>query len=131
MADMEKIKFENAKKGLCTICGENIEMSSVWICSQCLKHCDIDNSRILETTNDKMLIDAKSICCNADVRSTGRLTCSDTCHEKFVKQLETEFGEMKKVTDTTTGITYKVPTRDIIEKGITWQDLPKYPQLDE
>jgi len=72
-----------------------------------------------------MLIDIKSECCKADVQPIGRLTCSDNCHESFAKQLERKFGKVKKVIDDTTGVAYKVPTRDIIENGLTWQDLPK------
>lgn len=128
---MENIQFENAKKGQCVICGERIDMPAVWMCRQCLKQCDVDDSRIIEKTKDKMLIDIKSKCCSADVQSVGRLTCSEKCHEYFVKKLEKEFGESKIVIDETTGIAYKIPTRDVIEKGLTWKDLSKYPQWNE
>jgi len=125
------IEFENVKKGLCVMCRENIETPAVWICKQCLQQCEVDSSRIIEETKDKMLIDVKSKCCGADVQPTGRLTCSAECHEKFVKELEEEFGDVKKVIDQTTGIAYRVPTRDVIERGLTWQDLPKYPQWND
>jgi hypothetical protein len=73
----------------------------------------------------------KGICviCNMHILTRGRMTCSENCHEKFVKICEEEFGIAKKVIDDTTGIMYKVPTRDIIEKGITWRDLTKYPTI--
>jgi len=124
----QEIKFGNIEKGLCVICERHIETPVVWICGRCLKPCEVDTSRILENKGDKMLIDAKSRCCNADIRSIGRVTCSEKCHDRFVKKLEMEFGEVKQVIDSTTGIAYKVPTRDIIERGLIWQDLPKYPQ---
>jgi len=128
---MENIQFENAKKYLCVICGEHIELSSVWICRRCFQQCEIDDFRIIEKIKDKMFLDIKSKCCDADVQSVGRLTCSDGCHEEFVKRLEREFGETKKVIDDITGTAYKVPTRDIIERGLTWQDLPKYQQWND
>jgi len=56
----------------------------------------------------------------------GRMTCSKKCHEEFIIFGEKKFGVMKKVVDSTTGITYQVPTRDIIEKGLAWEDLAKY-----
>jgi len=57
----------------------------------------------------------------------GRLTCSDDCHEKAVDYIEREFGVYKKVTDDVSGKTYKVPTRDIIEKGLKQPELKNYP----
>lgn len=56
------------------------------------------------------------------------VTCSDECHEKLVHRLEREFGIYKKVTDIETGKSYKVPTRDIIEKGLKYRDLKNYPE---
>lgn len=54
------------------------------------------------------------------------LTCSEQCHVKLVRRLVAEFGEFKKVVRQSTGIAYKVPTRDIIKKGIREQDLDRY-----
>ena len=61
----------------------------------------------------------------------GRMTCSDSCHEKFIEFCEEQYGVSKNVVDQTTGITYKVPTRDIVERGLKWKDLAKYPRLEE
>jgi CRISPR/Cas system-associated protein Cas10 (large subunit of type III CRISPR-Cas system) len=58
---------------------------------------------------------------------TGKMTCCEYCHEKFVEFCEGQYGISKKVVDQTTGISYKVPTKDIIEKGLKWEDLTKYP----
>jgi len=59
------------------------------------------------------------------------LTCSDACHDELASRLIAEFGEFKKVVDQTTGTAYRVPTRDIIEKGIKWRDLNRYPLWEE
>ncbi len=69
------------------------------------------------------------ICGNPTI--VGRITDSEECHEKFVKFCEEEFGDVKKVVDGTTDITYKVSTRDIIEKGLKWEDLVNYPLWNE
>lgn len=63
--------------------------------------------------------------------TNNRMTCSLDCHEKFVKFCESRFGSVKKVIDDTTNIAYKIPTRDIIEVGLKWEDLPKYPSWKE
>lgn len=127
-----ELKLENSTKGLCAVCSEPIDDNNTWLCLKCNKQCQkVIYSKPLETKGDKVLLDVKSDCCNTDVKFLGRLTCSEKCHEKFVKYFEKEFGTNKKVIDDTTGMAYKVPTRDIIEKGITWQDLPKYPQWEE
>jgi len=56
------------------------------------------------------------------------VTCSDTCHEKFVERLIQEFGEFKKVCSLVTGKCYRVPTRVIIERGLTHEELVKFPE---
>ena len=61
--------------------------------------------------------------------SYGRLyTCSEACHKKFVFGLICHFGKHKRVIDAVTGKAYRVPTRDIIEKGLRHADLVKYPE---
>ena len=62
---------------------------------------------------------------------TGKMTCSNDCHKKFIEFCEVQYGISKKVVDQTTGIAYKVPTKDIIEKGLKWKDLVKYPHWEE
>lgn len=71
------------------------------------------------------------IICNIPITIAGRMTCSEKCHGEFIWLSEKEFGIIKKVVDMTTGVVYKVPTRDIIEKGVTWKDLTKYPLWEE
>lgn len=58
----------------------------------------------------------------------GRMTCSEDCHEKFVHEVEEEFGKYKKVVDMATGKAYRVPTREIIERGLKHSDLERYPE---
>jgi len=59
------------------------------------------------------------------------LTCSEECHRKLVERLIREFGEYKKVVDVETGKAYKVPVRDIIEKGLKYRDLINYPPWND
>lgn len=64
--------------------------------------------------------------------SQGRLrTCSDECHQRFIDIMVVMFGRFKKVVDSETGKTYRVPTREILEKGLKHEDLVKYPEWKE
>ena len=51
--------------------------------------------------------------------------------ERLIQKLIARFGEFKKVTRMSTGVAYKVPTRDILVKGIREQDLDRYPLWEE
>jgi len=68
-------------------------------------------------------------CCifDREYESGREVTCSDRCHQEMARRLIARFGEFKKVVRQSTGVAYKVPTRDIIEKGIREQDLDQYP----
>lgn len=59
------------------------------------------------------------------------LTCTQPCHDQLVNHLVAQFGAFKKVVRMSTGVAYKVPTRDIIEKGIKEQDLDRYPLWED
>jgi len=59
------------------------------------------------------------------------MTYSDRCHEELVEALIAEFGEFKQVVRLSTGKAYRVPTRDIIERGLKEQELDNYPLWDE
>ena len=59
------------------------------------------------------------------------MTCSDDCHEKLVYRLEQEYGIYKKAVDIVTGKAHRVPTRDIIERGLRQMDLKNYPEWRE
>jgi len=56
------------------------------------------------------------------------MAASDERREKIIQELIARFGEYKKVVRMRTGVAYKVPTRDILEKGIREQDLDWYPE---
>jgi hypothetical protein len=126
---MKGVTFENTKKGLCVICNKKIETSSM-LCTNCHNPCKPVYSELetkeLEAKGEHVILDVKSDCCNADVKF-GNITCSAICHEKFVMACEDEFGPYKKVIDQTTDISYRIPTRDLIEKELRWEDLTKYP----
>jgi len=73
----------------------------------------------------------KCIICQQIYDRGRELTCSDECHEELVRRLVAEFGEFKKVIRLSTGVAYKVPTRDIIEKGLRGEELAQYPLWEE
>lgn len=58
-------------------------------------------------------------------------TCSEECHEALLDKMDSDFGQVKRVTKTETGVTYLVPTRYIAEHGIKGADLDKFPREDE
>jgi len=58
-------------------------------------------------------------------------TCSDKCHDEMLRRLIEKYGEFKIVVRASTGEKFKVPTRDIMEKGIREQDLDQYPKLKD
>jgi len=49
----------------------------------------------------------------------------------LVEKLVKEFGEFKKVCSAVTGKCYRVPTRHIIEHGLTHDQLINFPKWDE
>ncbi len=55
----------------------------------------------------------------------------DESRERLIQELIAGVGEFKKVVRMRTGVAYKVPARDIIEKGIREQDLDRYPLWEE
>jgi RNA polymerase subunit RPABC4/transcription elongation factor Spt4 len=59
-------------------------------------------------------------------------TCSPMCHDMYVENciqnLITILGtDTKIITDSVSGLRYSVPIRDILTKGLKYQDLSKYP----
>jgi len=70
------------------------------------------------------------IICGKTFEKGREVTCSQVCHDELVNRLMSQFGEYKKVVRMTTGEAFKVPTRDILEKGIREQDLDQYPRWD-
>jgi len=117
------MKLENSLNNICVICDKSLFDPSYWLCLKCNKPCE---TNIKEQISED-IFDVKSKCCNADVENSVKVTCSDNCHKIYVTQLEEKFGEFKKVVDQETGITYKIPTRDIIERGLKYSDVRTYP----
>ena len=122
---MPDIHWKNVKDNLCVVCKISLGSSSYYICNKCNMVCEVTHSVI-----SRQVMDVKSICCNADIESHQKITCGDYCHEKFIVKMMCEHGLYKKVTDQESGISYKVPTRVIIEEGIRYQDLKRYPTWD-
>ncbi|MBA7527634.1 hypothetical protein ES705_19810 [subsurface metagenome] len=51
----------------------------------------------------------------------------DESRERLIQELIAGVGEFKKVVRMRTGVAYKVPTRDILEKGLREEGLNQYP----
>mgnify|MGYP000185601140 CR=1 FL=1 len=60
-----------------------------------------------------------------------QFTCSDKCHEELVNRLTQIFGKYKKIIDAETGRVYKVPIKDILDRGLRYKDLINYPLWEE
>lgn len=73
----------------------------------------------------------RCIICGTFYEPGRETTCSEDCHDKLVACLIKQFGEFKKVVRQSTGVAYKVPTRDIIEFGISEPELDRYPRWEE
>jgi uncharacterized OB-fold protein len=56
-------------------------------------------------------------------------TCNADCHKAWIDRLVEQHGEVKHITHVLTGKTYAVPTRVILEKGISAADLPTFPEV--
>lgn len=84
-------------------------------------------------SNTYVMQDRFGVCviCKKDCVLERWLTCSDACHDELVRRLVDQFGEFKKIVRASTGVAYKVPTMDIIERGIREQDLDRYPRWEE
>jgi hypothetical protein len=55
-------------------------------------------------------------------------TCSDACHRAWIDHLVARHGDTKEITHLETGTVYLVPTRVILERGISGRDLPRFPE---
>jgi len=80
--------------------------------------------------NDKKIDDIEGIClCGHKVRLTAaerRKLWDNARGREVLAWIKSEFGEFKKVTEAATGLTYKVPTEDIVIYGLQAGDLPYY-----
>ena len=116
------IKYQNVEKDLCVICDIPLKTISFVVCQKCNSVSTFDYKIVGEN-----VLDLKSTCCNADVNVQQKITCSDWCHLKFVDFLIEEKGNYQKVIDVESGKAHKVPTRLIIEEGITQMNLKCFP----
>ena len=123
------LKWENKELNECVVCSKKMVYAGHYVCQKCNNVCEVNMEYVLKKSEKYCTVDAKSKCCNADFSNFAKSTCSEECHEKMVKEMEKDFGEFKKVIDQETMIAYKVPTRDIIEQGLSQEELKiKYPR---
>lgn len=57
-----------------------------------------------------------------------QFTCDAVCHAAWVEALVARFGETRDVTDGDTGKVYVVPTRVILEHGLSHAQLKAFPE---
>ena len=112
------------------MCGKPMDVEYYTFCLKCKRKCEtcIHGDA---PQNVIGVYEVKSVCCNADIKVTGPITCSKHCHEELVMEFEKEFGPEKIIMDAETGTKYRVPTRDIVEIGVRRADLSKYPKVDD
>lgn len=125
------LNWENKLKDLCVVCSKSLHTSSYYLCIKCKNVCDVSINKVIEEGTQYITIDIKSKCCNSDVITNQRTTCSEECHLSLISQMEKDFGKFKKVIDSTTDIPYKVPVKDIIEKGLNPNMLQNYEKWSE
>jgi hypothetical protein len=124
------VRFENVVKGVCVIDGKPLSGAHGWVCLKCNRLCKVYVAAPM-AGRDIEIADVKSGCCGADAANFGSITCGRACHEALVHELEKEFGVTKKVVDVETGRAYAVPTRDLVERGLTRDQLVAYPPYGE
>jgi hypothetical protein len=132
------ITWENVPRGKCVVCSSDLKDRGYYYCLSCGGVTEIEfrplgggGPKMIQINPVLFLADARSRCCRADLEVRTRITCSDNCHRIFVRALIGQFGEFKRVVDQTTGKSYRVPTKEIIEKGLKWRDLSKkYPEWE-
>lgn len=56
-------------------------------------------------------------------------TCDNVCHHAWIERLVRLHGETTNLTDAKTGKVYAVPTRVILETGVTTSTMKQYPEV--
>ena len=69
--------------------------------------------------------------CQKRYRQGREATCSDECHAELCRRIVDRHGEFRQVTCMSTGVSYRVPTMEILEKGIRGEELDRYPPWEE
>ena len=67
------------------------------------------------------------VICDTPYFGGRQFTCSEACHDEMIRRLIEKYGEFRMVVRMKTGETFKVPTRDILEKGVREQAIDRYP----
>ncbi|WP_174591897.1 hypothetical protein [Methanocella conradii] len=128
------ITWENVPRGRCVVCSSELKDRGFFYCLRCGGVAEIEfhplggGPKMIQINPVLFLADARSKCCGAELEVRTRITCSDKCHRLFVRVLISQFGEFKRLVDQSTGKSYRVPTKEIIEKGLKWRDLTRYPE---
>jgi hypothetical protein len=127
-----RLDWSAAGRGLCVVCGDVVPNTAMPVCRTCGRPATV-TIRPLTTrspTREVFVGDAKSDCCGADVDlpEGTHITCSRRCHERFVAELERQFGKEKVVIDQATGRRHLVPTRTLIERGVRQEELGSFPE---
>ena len=126
------VDFSNERRGRCVACGKMLTPGPRWVCQACRTACYIYIADVREVvSSDRVTLDIRSACCEADVWPLQHLTCCSRCHETLIAHLEQQFGTHKKVVWQATGQAFRVPTRALIEEGLREQDLDRYPRWGE
>jgi hypothetical protein len=131
------ITWENVPLGKCVICSSELKDRGYYYCVRCKNPAEIEfrplagGPRMVQLNPMLFLADAKSKCCHEDLEVRTRITCSDKCHKHFVTGLIKQFGEFKLVVDQSSGKSYKVPTKDLVERSLRFSNLRSYPEAIE
>ena len=100
-------------------------------CGHCDNHYCRDHCFVIALPGHCSATHPKCVVCGVSYSDGRELTCSDNCHRELSNRFVSIYGDFKKVIRASTGEAFKVPTRDIIERGIREQELDKYPRWEE
>lgn len=97
------------------------------MCMKLIEDVTLEGLEFVYTALEKI---EEGICpaCNTDLPEPKPLflTCSPECLTKWINAIITDVGAISPITDVASGITYKVPTRLILECGIRPNELNRY-----
>lgn len=121
------IKYNNIEKNRCVICDKFIVSTSYVVCQKCNSVSKIGYKLI----GEEYAKNVKSGCCNASVNVQQKITCNEWCHLKFIHFTIEEKGEFQKIVNIHSGKAHKVPTRLIMEDGVTQLELESFPVWED
>jgi hypothetical protein len=126
--DIETWAARSRKGEVCGIFGCSGE--PVIKCGHCNNHYCREHCFVIAQLGHRILTHPKCVVCGASYSGGRELTCSDACHEELANRMVSIYGEFKKIIRASTGEAFKVPTRDIIERGVREQELDQYPRWE-